>query len=382
MDIFLVVAGFFATRTLLTTAAADGSGFLLRFYAERARRIIPAASLVLIGTLAASELLFPDARADQVGIDAAFAFLFLANWHFADQAANASAATDLSPLLHYWPLSIEEQFLFFWPLIILAITVIAVRWQWREERFTVAMAIVIGGVTAASLVWAFHLSSVSPTWAYFGTFTRLWELGAGALLATPVGVLSRTPDWLRPLLSWIGVGALAASASLIGDATAFPAPWALLPVAGTLLVIAAGVGREPAFQPLLRNRALTYVGNISYSLYLVHWPVIVLLAAVMSASVYYDAAVLALAFGLAIALHHFVDTPVRYASVAAVRQARRDFKHRLFHVEFATKVAGVAALLLITASLVAYAARPDAYKAAPQPVCCGPTHAGTPSPQR
>ncbi|WP_260762610.1 acyltransferase [Mycobacterium sp. SMC-4] len=383
IDVFLVVAGFFAAHVLLTTAAAEGAPFLKRFYADRARRIIPAASLVLMITLAASVYLFPPARADQVGLDAAFAFLFLANWHFAGQAVATSAATEsVSPLLHFWPLSIEEQFLIVLPLVILIITVVAVRSQWRDQRFAVATAVVVGAVTAASLGWAFYQTATSPHWAYFGTFARLWELGAGALLATAVGALSQIPDRIRPVLSWMGVGVLAASAVLLVDVTAFPAPGALLPVAGTLLIIAAGVGREPVFQPALRNRAFLYVGDISYSLYLVHWPVIVLLAAVMSAGVYYDAAVLALAFGLAIALHHFVDTPIRYAHPGVIREVRRDLKHGLFVVERATKVAGVAALVLVTVSLIAYAARPDAYGASAETDCCRPTHAGTYLPQR
>ncbi|MGE2836594.1 acyltransferase family protein [Mycobacterium sp. SMC-4] len=377
IDVFLVLAGFFATHSLLTSAAAEGAPFLRRFYADRARRIIPAAALVLMLTLAASVLVFPADQADRVGVDAAFAFLFLANWHFAGQTVES-----VSPLLHFWPLSIEEQFLFVFPLIVLLITVVAVRGKWSENRFTVAAVAVVAVLTATSLAWALYQAGASPAMAYYSTFARIWELGAGALLATATAALTRLPDWARPLLSWAGVTSIAASAFTLGDATGFPAPWALLPVAGTLLVIAAGVGREPAFQPLLRNRAFTYVGDISYSLYLVHWPVIVILAAVMSTGIYYDAAVVALSFGLAIALHHFVDNPLRDASPQAIRQVRRDMRHGLFHVERATKVAGVAALVLITTSLIAYAARPDAYSADTEPVCCGPTPAGTSSSQR
>ncbi|MGE2736477.1 acyltransferase family protein [Mycolicibacterium vaccae] len=382
IDVFLVLAGFFAARTLLDSAAAEGPGFLRVFYAERARRIIPAAALVLILTLAASELLFSADRAESVGADTVFAFLFLANWHFADHApAAAEASGALSPLLHFWALSIEEQFLFVFPLIVLLITLVAMRARWSEQRFTGAAVVVVGLATAASLGWAFYLADTSPAAAYYSTFARIWELGAGALLAAAAAALTRLPDWIRPLLSWAGVGLVVASAFALGG-TDFPAPWALLPVTGTLLVIAAGVGREPNFQPLLRNRAFTYVGDISYSLYLVHWPAIVLLAAVMNPTIYYDAATLALTFGLAIALHHFVDTPLRHARPRAIRQVRRDMRHGLFHVERATKVAGVAALVLITVSLIAYAARPDAYHAAPQQGCCAPAPAGPLPPQR
>jgi peptidoglycan/LPS O-acetylase OafA/YrhL len=146
-----------------------------------------------------------------------------------------------------------------------------------------------------------------------------------------------------------------------------------LPVAGTALVIAAGVGGEPSFQGLLRNRVCTYLGDISYSLYLVHWPVIVLLATMMATGVHYYACVLSLSFGLAIASYHFIDSPMRYASWGAVRDASRAMKDGLFHVQRSTKIATVGALILLTVSVVIYAIRPDAYapvQVAPQ-VCCG-----------
>ena len=367
IDVFFVISGFFVTDMLLRAAEPTGTVSLGRFWLDRARRILPTAIVVLIATYVASVFLLPG-RAHDIGIDALFAAAFLANWRFA-----APGIEPGSPLLHYWPLSIEEQFYLLWPLLILAITALVVRRAWSRDRWVGLVAAASGLLTAASLGWATYAAAAAPHWAFFHTFARVWELGVGALLATAVGVVTATPVWLRPLLSWTGVALIVASMVLISpDSAGFPVPWALLPVAGTALVIAAGTGSEPMFQPLLRNQAATYVGDLSYALYLVHWPVIVLLGTVMDTSAYFYAGALTLSFGLAIACHHFLESPLRHGNWRAVQQAREDMRHGLFHVERSTKIAAVAALVLITLSVITFAARPDRYEQAhPAVPCCG-----------
>ena len=218
----------------------------------------------------------------------------------------------------------------------------------------------MGVFVIASLGWAFYETAASPGWAYLNTFGRVWEFGVGALLATAVGVLARTPDLLRPVLSWLGLVLIGLSLVVIDGSSGFPAPWAALPVAGAALVIAAGVGREPEFQWPLRNQVSTYVGDLSYSLYLVHWPVIVLLAVMMKPDVYYYASVTTLTVGLAVLLHHLVENPLRYASISAVKQARADMRHGLYHAQLSTKIAAVAGLILLTFSVISYAMSADA----------------------
>lgn len=164
-------------------------------------------------------------------------------------------------------------------------------------------------------------------------------------------------------MSWAGLGLIGASAFLVtGGSVGFPAPWALLPAAGAALVIAAGVGGEPRFQGFLRNRASTYLGNISYSLYLVHWPVIVIIGSLMTHGVYFYACVLAVSSGLAVGLYHLIEIPLRNVSFEKIRDTRRAITEGVYTIERSTKAGLVLALVLLTVGLIAYAARPDAYE--------------------
>ncbi|MGE2717626.1 acyltransferase family protein [Mycolicibacterium litorale] len=346
IDVFFVVSGFLVTGSLLLTSKHAGTPSLTEFYWNRVRRILPAAAVVLLGTCVASLLILTPARARDTLVDALFAFAGVANWH---------ATAGDSPVAHFWALSIAEQFYVVWPLLILAVGALVARERTRAVAVTAAV------VVAASFAWALYRE------APLDTLTRVWELGVGALLATAAAQLSRIPQPTKPLLSWAGVLLIGASLALAGDTAA----WALLPVAGTALVLAAGVGGESGFQPLLCNRVSTYVGDLSYPLYLAHWPVIVLVGALMERSPYFYVCVLAFTFGVAVACHHFVENPSRHASRDAFRQAIKDMERGLFHVERRTKAAAVGALVLIAVGLCAFAARPDAYEPTQQPVTQG-----------
>ncbi|WP_234714150.1 acyltransferase family protein, partial [Mycolicibacterium chlorophenolicum] len=141
IDVFFVISGFFVTDMLLRSAEPTGTVSLGRFWLDRARRILPTAIAVLIATYVASLILLPD-RARDIGIDALFSFAFLANWHFAARGAEPG-----SPLQHYWPLSIEEQFYLLWPLLILAVTALVVRRAWSRDRWVGLIAATSGLLT-------------------------------------------------------------------------------------------------------------------------------------------------------------------------------------------------------------------------------------------
>lgn len=364
VDIFFVISGFLITGNLLRTAETTGTVSFKKFYWNRVRRIVPAATVVLILTYVVWLLVFLPFRARQVGIDALFAFIFMANWRFAIHDTNYFAAGEsVSPLQHYWSLSIEEQFYFVWPALIFVISlIVTLRKTWTHSHRMLLAGGVMGVIIAASLGWAIHETETAPTWAYFNTFARVWELGVGALLATAVGVLARIPDTLKPLLSWAGLGLVAASLVFIGDdSVGFPAPWALLPVAGAALVISAGVGGEPRYQEFLRNPVSTYIGDFSYSLYLVHWPVIVLVGVLMDVSAYYYVCAVVLSFGLAIASYHFIENPLRRADMDKIRELGRKIRTRTYRPRRSSQYALVGAMALLVVGLIAYAARPEAY---------------------
>lgn len=370
VDVFFVISGFLITGNLMRTAESTGRVSFRAFYWNRVRRIVPAATVVLVITYLASLLVFLPFRSHQVGVDALFAFVFLANWHSALAGTDYFTATStVSPLQHYWSLSIEEQFYFVWPALIFVISVLVVRKAWTHaHRMRIAGA-AMAVIVAASLGCAVYKTASSPAWAYFDTFVRVWELGVGALLATTVGLLARTPQRARPLLSWGGLIVIFASVFLINEeSVGFPAPWAVMPVVGAAAVIAAGVNGEPRFQRFLRNSVSVYIGNISYSLYLVHWPVIVLLGALLPLGGTFYVASLSLSFGLAIASFHLVENPLRRADRAKAREALRRILSRRYEPERASVYGTVTALFLVTVALCAFTVRPSAHHEVPPSV--------------
>ena len=362
VDVFFVISGFLITGNLLRMAEIHGNVSFTRFYWNRVRRIIPAATLVLACTYVVATFVFLPFRANEVGLDAFFAFIFMSNWWFAARETDYFTAGDAtSPLQHYWSLSIEEQFYFVWPVLIFLIGLVVARMAWTHGRRMALAAAVMGCVVASSLGWALYETATSPTWAYFNTFARVWELGAGALLATASGLLSRIPVSVKPWLSWVGLLLIAAGLLLITEGSiGFPAPWALLPVTGAALVIAAGVGGEPA-QVFLRNRASVYVGNISYSLYLVHWPVIVILGALVARDGYFYLMAVALILGFAVASYHLIEDPLRRSDWRSARSTLHEIRRGRFTPKQSTRYATVAVLALLTLGLTAFATRPAAH---------------------
>jgi peptidoglycan/LPS O-acetylase OafA/YrhL len=382
VDVFFVISGFLITGNLLRVAETRGTVSFATFYWNRIRRIVPAATVVLVLTYAASTLVFLPFRSHQVGIDALFAFVFASNWWFAYENTDYFRVSDdtVSPVQHYWSLSIEEQFYFVWPALIFVIGVLIVRKRWPHSRRMAVAGAIMSVVVAASLWFALRETNADPARAYFDTFARVWELGVGALLATAVGGIAKIPQSLKPLMSWGGLGLIVTALSLIGENSArFPAPWALLPVAGAALVIIAGVGVEPPYQNFLRNPVSTYVGDISYSLYLVHWPVIIIVGALMDPGIYFSITVLGLVFALAVLSYHFVENPLRKASwttlreqVFLIRHRRRDRQGSSSHAA----VAAAAALLVVAG--VAFTVRPVTSEetSAPSPALTDASDAG------
>ncbi len=311
VDVFFVISGFLITGILLREYEKTGAISFVGFYRRRVKRIVPAATAVLLTVAGLGFVLFNQARANQTLWDAVASFFFVSNWNFAAAGTDYFQADGpVSPLQHFWSLSVEEQFYFVWPWLMLGLLALAGLRKGASVRSRTITGLVMALIVAATFAWSLYESSASPTVAYFSTLSRAWELGIGALLAIATPWWGKIPDILRPILGWVGLIGIIASLFLINDAVAFPAPWALLPVLSTALVIAAGTGGPQRFLFPLTNPISFYVGNISYSLYLWHFPVIVFGALLLDGPLYYLVAVV-LMLSLAIISYHLIEVPIQ-----------------------------------------------------------------------
>ena len=314
VDVFFVLSGFLITGLLLREHDVTGRISLRGFYARRARRILPVGVLVIAVTSAVSYLLLVGGRAQQVLTDALWATGFAANIHF--QRVGTDYFQDErppSPLQHYWSLAVEEQFYVLWPLVLLLALGLAAGRGWRRPR--AVLAGVTAAVFAGSLWWSLELTASSPTVAYFSTVTRAWELGVGALLALAHRPLLTLPTAVATALSWAGLVGLVMSAVVIDGTTPFPGAAAIAPVLATAALLVGGMGRTSTRSPSaswgLCNAVSGYLGQISYSLYLWHWPVLVLAEALVGdPSAPVRLLLLASSVGLAVLSFHLVERPV------------------------------------------------------------------------
>lgn len=320
VDVFFVISGFLITGLLVREYERKGRISFGDFYRRRIRRIIPVSTLVIVATVAASGLVFSQQRwLDTLG-DAIWSFFFMANWHFAFIGTDYLLGSgQISPLRHYWSLSVEEQFYLVWPWIIILSFVLAARFKIKEHlgRRTGLLAVAAGVVIVASFGWSLYETATTPTMAYFSTFSRGWELGIGALLAIAAPLIPRMGKALRTLLSWVGLVGIIGSLFLLNPESPFPAPGAILPVLATAVVILAGTRKADELAPsnwALSNPVSLYLGRTSYSLYLWHFPVIIILAAVLPPDPLYFVLSIVLMLALTAFSFHFVEDPIRHSN--------------------------------------------------------------------
>jgi len=255
---------------------------------RRIKRILPAAFVVLVASLVIMLVAIPRTVWSATLAQIESASVYIVNWVLAAQSVDYLAA-DQPPTIveHYWSLSVEEQFYIIWPVLLVVVLALAQRFSRRSIPNTRARICVVAVLsvlaTIASFIFSLYLTEWDPSLAYFNTFARAWEFGAGvavaALAALLPGPLARLRDhwfWGRSrTLSALGIALIFVGAFTIDGDTLFPAPIGLIPVLGALLVIVGGSSRRWALGSVLGIRPVQFLGDVSYSAYLWHWPFII-----------------------------------------------------------------------------------------------------------
>ncbi|MBC7590370.1 MAG: acyltransferase [Salinibacterium sp.] len=322
VDVFFVISGYLIIGHLLRESDRSDRISLVSFWARRARRLLPASLLVLVATGVAIAIWVPQVLWREWFLDIAASAVYGENWLLAANAVDYLGADNAaSPVQHFWSLSVEEQFYIVWPiLIVVALAVSRARLRRYRRHIIVGLLVIL---TVSSFVYSVYEVNSNASAAYFVTQGRAWEFGAGGLLATLASAELRGREHLKSAASWAGLMCITGAIFGYTPQTAFPGIAALLPVIGTGLVIWARVP-ETNWSPgaLLSLRPVTWVGDISYSLYLWHWPPIVLLPYILEhgLSLRTRIVILLLAAVAAWLTKKFVEDPVRTSQFLVSRR--------------------------------------------------------------
>ena len=308
VDIFFVISGFLIT-SIIAPALARGEFSLAEFYVRRSKRILPALFTVLAATLIAGLVMLTPSGLAQLGTSTMAAAAFVSNVAFWLDTGYFDAAAEMKPLLHTWSLGVEEQFYLLWPVALLVLA---------KLRVALRIPVLLG------LAASFALSCVIVAWdqatAFYLLPTRAWELMAGAVLALDI-VKPFERARARNVAASLGLALIVAGLVALDADRDFPGAAALLPCGGAALLIQAGRGGDNWVGRLLSLRPLVFVGLISYSLYLWHWPLLVFGRISQDAplTLVQSFSLAAIAFVLATATWKFVETPFRARGAIRIR---------------------------------------------------------------
>ncbi len=320
VDVFFVISGFVITAMLMREWSREGRIRLGRFYVRRFARLGPALA-VTVGAVMLGSFLFlaPFGGQETASKTGLGALLLSANFVIENTTGNYfDAAADNNPLLNLWSLSVEEQFYLVFPLILLAGWVLAANRR-RLHVGPVAVVSVVGGlslVLALSGAAGFPVPGISEYLVgFYGPVTRVWEFAAGALLALAGTRLVVSSPRVALPMGVVGAGLLAGSLLLIDGTAAYPGPWTVVPVLGTVLLMAAG-SAPTVVNKALSSAPMVWIGDRSYSIYLWHWPIIVFARLNWSASIPVLVLAAAVSFLPAYASYRWVEQPVRARGTA------------------------------------------------------------------
>ena len=332
VDAFFVLSGFLITGLVIREHERTGRVSLPAFYARRVRRILPAALATIAVTVGVAAFVLAPLDLPEITLDGAAAALSIGNVRFAIEATDYFGPMAPSPFRHFWSLGVEEQFYLLWP----ALMIVAMARGGSRRR----VALVIGGIVAASFAASYWLTGVDQAWAFYSFPTRAWQLGLGGLLAATAGWFARRSGLLLGPIALAGVVGLVAGVALLDGSMPYPGAAALLPAVATAAVVVGGDRRGPA-RWLLSLAPLRWFGRISYSLYLWHWPLLVLPVLALGRELALDErlALAGIAIAVATASWRWIEEPFRRGWSPTVSRPR-------------TVLAGVGAMALTAAVAV------------------------------
>lgn len=311
VDVFFVISGYLIT-TIIVREIANNVFSISNFYERRFRRILPALAVVIVASLLVGILLLPPSGVVELGKSAISTTLFVSNMFFYFESGYFAGAAEMKPLLHTWSLAVEEQYYIFFPLLLVFIAKI-------DSKHYLRWLVFLGG---GSLVACIILTVVKPSIAFYGIPTRAWELFIGSILALNVIPTLGTRS-SREFYSLVGIGMILYSIFQFTPETSFPGFTALLPTLGTAFIIHSGSAGFGFIHKALSLRPVVFIGLISYSLYLWHWPVIVYtkIFFIKELSGFVLIAMLLVIFLLAILSWKYVESPFRKKSIFKNKQS-------------------------------------------------------------
>ena len=316
VDIFFVISGFLITNLLIneyqSNLVSGQSGYISfrNFYLRRVKRIVPMALTVIVVALVYAYLNYSQARFSQVRNDAIWASLFGANIHYMQESLNYfQQAQAVSLLQHYWSLAVEEQFYLVFPALLLLFA----RIKTKAKSWLITPLIAVSLLSIASLVSA--IISDTPNQSYFSSFDRAYELGIGALLAIVLALRKFSLSTaLTNSLSLSGIALIAFSVVSFDDGSRFPGASALVPTLGTALILFSEMNSErlSIVGSTLARKPLVYIGKLSYSIYLWHWLVIIIVKDQISASpLILNALIIVTTLLLSVIGYQLIEHPIR-----------------------------------------------------------------------
>ncbi|MFI9408882.1 acyltransferase family protein [Nocardia gamkensis] len=370
VDVFLVLSGFFFTGSLLRGAESTGTVRVLHTAGRLARRLLPALVTLLAAVVAATVLLRPFTQWGEMAAQTLASLLYYQNWYLALSWSDYLAADpSVSPLQHLWSMAVQMQFYLLAILVVAPAAALCLRFA-RPGALRPALAALLAASTVASFVYAAHGTAVQQGWNYYDSFARAWELSAGGLLAI-VAPWLKPPRPVRVAAAVLGAVMVLVCGWLIDGADRFPGPAALVPVGATLALILAGGGLTAAEQPLpnrlLGTAAAVRLGELSYALYLWHWPILIFVLArtgAATAGLGVGLGVIGASLVLAYLTNRFVEEPLRMRSGRSARET----PVRPRHTGRLVAALGIAVLAVSVGEQVATRANPPRAVTALAPV--------------